>query len=283
MSNDRTERKLINSFVDGKYSSHFPGYTVTGYPEDSASGEIDALAQCKGAPNLAIEHTLIETFRGQQEDNFRFMKVFGSLENELRDLITGLGYISVTVSVGAVTSKLDKARDQVRSLLIENLAMFPNGTRRYQVGKPAFEVTVSRRPSARGKDFLSFQRWAPADADITVNLLKAYEQKQGKLRKHHDAGEVALLLIETRDIALVSHLDFWKAFVQTRSQLPAGIDQVWLAETYDPDDSANFLCFYGDPELMREANPENFLIHPDYYGYWEKVIAEETGEQKHQR
>jgi hypothetical protein len=64
--------------------------------------------------------------------------------------------------------------------------------------------------------------------------------------------------LESTDIALVSHVSLYKAFLQAHSIVATpNIDEFWLASTYDAEDFCDLHCLLAGDEIMDRANPEN--------------------------
>jgi hypothetical protein len=85
------ERELIDTFIRRYNQCQAFLYRITGWPEDSADGEVEALAEAQGAKTLAIEHTIVEKFKGRKLDDERFLPVFEE---------AGLDYKNVTSPPG---------------------------------------------------------------------------------------------------------------------------------------------------------------------------------------
>src|SRR5262245_13780140 len=99
------ERELIGEFI-GKYNKcQRLTYRITDWPEDRASGEVEAIAEAEGGKTLAIEHTTIETFTGRKLDDERFLRVFEPFEGELK----GAFDFDLTISVEVFS--IEKGQD----------------------------------------------------------------------------------------------------------------------------------------------------------------------------
>jgi hypothetical protein len=76
------EREFVGEFIK-KYNGSRPfKYEITDWPEDRTPGEVEAIAEAAGEKTLAIEHTIVETFKGRKLDDERFLRVFEPLEPE---------------------------------------------------------------------------------------------------------------------------------------------------------------------------------------------------------
>ncbi|MBW2037473.1 MAG: hypothetical protein JRI41_08360 [Deltaproteobacteria bacterium] len=108
-------------------------------------------------------------------------------------------------------------------------------------------------------------------------MKKALETKKGKLQSYGETA-TSVLILESDDIALTNHVRLYTAFLRAEKEVSVSIDQIWLAQSggfNDEEPQCNFLCFRGPSDLMRAANPGNFMIHPDFEDYWWDHILED--------
>ncbi|MBW2037472.1 MAG: hypothetical protein JRI41_08355 [Deltaproteobacteria bacterium] len=77
--------KIIRAFISHLNSVLGTSYKITRWPDKNptTNGEIDAYAEDGSLRPLAIEHTLVETYRGQKESDHRFLTVMANLEESI--------------------------------------------------------------------------------------------------------------------------------------------------------------------------------------------------------
>lgn len=107
---------------------------------------------------------------------------------------------------------------------------------------------------------------------------KALSHKYERLAEYRGQGYRSLMLLDGRDVALTNEAEQYKAYLRAcRANSRPGLDEVWLASVFDgPKESyVDYYCFRGDDDLMRRANPENFMFERRHDDCWYKVIEQE--------
>ena len=81
------------------------------------------------------------------------------------------------------------------------------------------------------------------------------------------------MILESPDIALVSHISLYKAFLQAHAIIETpNVDEFWLAS---PEDYCELNCLLGPGEVMTAANPENFEWGPQHKQAWDQAINDD--------
>ena len=105
---------------------------------------------------------------------------------------------------------------------------------------------------------------------------ESLSDKNDQLAQYRASGAQTILILESPDIALVSHISLYKAFLQAHSiiQTP-NIDEFWIACTYAPEDHCRLYCLLGPDGVMDAANPENFEWGPRHSEEWNQAVKDD--------
>lgn len=275
-----THKDVIKKLV-GTYNSAQPSqYRITRWPDEEERDQraCDAWAEAPGAVPLAIEHTKIETFTDRKLDDARFMKVVGPLETEFKNKFPyGLSLWVPTFAVQPGTN-WEVIATKLRAWLSNNADSMPEGRSKHSIPNLPFQVSIDKQSDA--PNLFTVGRTTPANLDEKAELVRkwctALVNKDDQLKRYHLLGAQTFLLAESDDIALVSPVKLYKAFLcaQSKVSIP-NIDEVWLAHTYHPENMCNLECFCGPKEIMERTNPPNFMLGPQYGAYWQRALKEE--------
>lgn len=153
---------------------------------------------------------------------------------------------------------------------------------------PQFDVPgvgmmwVAKREGAR-RPGVHVGRTVPSNVRIpgetTDTIDRALAHNYERLAEYRERGYRSLMLLDARDIALTNEGEQYKAYLRVlRKDARAQLDEIWLASVFDgaKESSADYCCFRGDDELMRRANPANFMFERRHDDYWYRVIDEEA-------
>ncbi|SRR6266542_1317891 len=274
------ERDIVAGALDRYRTSQGFNYVVTRWPDRElgrAGGpEIDAFAEGVGATPLAIEVTKVESFSGQHFDDARTAELAARLESSLA-AVFGHG-VSIYTPTGAMRRGIDWADVAVRieRYFLNLVGKLPLGGSRHSVPGVPFEVLASNEPEL-GTPF-SIGRVAPGEVLVGADLLSSMKQallhKAERLQEYRHQGARAVLIIESHDIALVSHVDVYVAFLKGRRDLGVShLDDVWFCRTYSPH-RLTYLCFLGPNDVLAspEVNLPNLRLGPMHDAYWERAI-----------
>ena len=271
--------ELIRRFVTRYNECQDFNYHITGWPdkENRNSRDCDAYAEALGAPPLAIEHTLVQTFQDQKLDSVRFDRICGELERELKNSFDfDIDLVIPTFAIQPGTD-WDAIRVTLREWLMNNVPTLPMNCSDHQVPGVPFRITMFKGATPPGSFRVS--RWVPPDLESrreTVQIVaNALADKNDQMSKYRASGAQKVLLLESDDIALANPATLYMAFLMahTETQTP-NIDQAWMARSYLDHCSLN--CFLGPERVMNAANPANCMFGPQYREYWTAEMQIQT-------
>ncbi len=265
------QQEVIANFLLAYNRATASRYAVAAQPDkdNRDSEDIDAIAEDAGRPNLAIEHTKLETLRFQDRDSAWFMQAFGFLEQELKEAFPFALKVVFPYQNVMPGQKWPDMRAAVSQWLRAEADRLPVGRSDHQIAGVPFKVTVWRRPQRLSRS-LFLSRWEPA-ADPHDGLAAQVDRKLGhkydRLRQYQEAGSTTVLLLESEDIALVNWGSLYKAFLAATDANPRPyLNQVWVACTFESD--CEVCCFSGPEDVIDRANPPNYMFGPRYHAYW---------------
>lgn len=272
--------EVIKRFV-AKYNACQKGvYEIASWPDKEAQNQqvsaIDAFCVADGEPPLAIEHTSVDTFERQREDNARIKRLFGELESSFSSIPYHLNLLIPTLAFPKGTKGKEKQiMSTISAWLSQNLADLKLGRRDYHLAGVPFPISIIREDDL--SPGLLVGRWAPKDIDIAASFERALTHKYESLSKHRDElGATTILIVESIDISLTNHIHLYKAFFRAHRRVAVPkVEQVWLARTYDPEDSCWLFCFYGPQPICDKANPEHSMFGPKHASYWNNALVRE--------
>lgn len=280
------QKHIIQLFVDKYNQCQDDVYTIAKWPdeENRTSRDIDAHAIASNGKSLAIEHTKIESFFGQLADNERFGQYYGELETDLKHFFDFYIALSLPVFAFQKGTKWASVRDLIREWLILNAINLPDGFSLIQIDGVPFRISIYKEKDR--ERLFSVARRAPSDADVEVesilSIAGALKNKNSQMQKYRESGSHNVLILESPDIALISHISLYKAFLQaiTLDSCP-NIDEVWLARTNDSDaaNHCSIFCMQGPLSIMDRVNPENFMWGPRHADMWEDAINQDKKER----
>lgn len=273
-------KTIILKFIE-KYNSCQPHeFGIVRWPdeENRKSRDIDAIAEAKGERPLAIEHTKVETFFNQLQEAARFTEYYGQLETELKNAFAFDITLTLPIFAFVTGTKWGDVRDIIRDWLVANANDFPDGYSSHQIPGVHFAVGINK--NITGTQLFTVARRAPSDRDVHIelaqSLAEALVDKNDQLAQYRASGTHTVLILESPDIALVSYVSLYKAFLQAHAIIGTpNIDEVWLACTYDSEDYCNLNCLLGSDDIMDAANPENFEWGPRHSQVWDQAIKDD--------
>jgi hypothetical protein len=275
-----THKDIILQQVEKYNGCQSHQYRVVRWPdeENRKSRDIDAYAEAAGAIPLAIEHTKVESLYGQLADNERFGQLYGEIESQLKNAFDFELHLILPLFAFQKGTKWAVIRDLVRDWLLAQSQGLPQGRSSHRVPGVPFTVTIIKDTGGVKSFFVA--RRAPSDRDIQIemvqNIVAALEDKNSQLSKYRTEGAHTILILESLDIALVSHISFYKSFLQAQQCISTpNIDEVWFAHTFEPENYCDLHCLSGPEQIMDCINPENFLWGPRYAAMWAEAIIED--------
>lgn len=182
---------------------------------------------------LSFEHTRVEAYGGQIGDGQQFLELVWNLEQsppgDLR------GPLRVTFELFA-TRRLKAAEipaavdDLTRWLIAMDATLGPDQVEKRTFGSANVSVSVQRRRS--GTKPLLFSRWLDADFDIEAErrerIARALDRKLPKLKA---AAGWRVLILESNDIALSSHVAVCEALLAIAPRYEWLPDYIYVVET----------------------------------------------------
>jgi hypothetical protein len=230
---EKSDRACIRDFAAFLRAIGRPVDGVDCWPEDEAHGEIDAIVG-----SYAIQHTSVDALPRGREASARFDKVIGDLEGEFAGK---LGFPLLIAWDWAAVQKGQQwgaIRDALRAWIASDEARdLPNG--RHQITGAAgipfrFDAT---KPARFDLDGVRFSRNDPKDTTFNERLhdqLTGRHKKLAVLGGHRADGRTTLLLLESRDIALMNDGKIIEALEAAFPTRPAEVDEVWFMHYVAP-------------------------------------------------
>lgn len=275
-------KDVIRSLIQKRNACQPHQYTITRWPdkENSQTRDIDAYAIAREAIPLAIEHTRVESFFRQIEDNARFGDHYGQLEAELKHAFSYHLTLSLPLFAFQKGTKWSVIKNTIREWLLIKASSLPEGPSSHQISGVPFSVRIERDSQLSDSFFVA--RRAPSDEDIQIELMlnmsRALNNKNDQLKKYRADGARTVLVLESSDMALVSPGCLCKAFLEAQSRAStSNIDEFWLARSYifGSEAGCHFYCLSGPEKIMDRVNPPNFMWGPQHSEYWTHALEQE--------
>lgn len=203
--------------------------------ENPGKGCCDALID-RGSEQIALDHRILESFKGHYKDNALLTSVVSPLQGSLSGLYPAYR-IRIHIRVrGLPKGNRDKMREDLKKGCINSLEVTPDDTRihKHYVAEVPCDVWISKTPSERPGCFVS--RILPKDQDSELNLgmLGALESKSKQFHRFKEKGFYTILLLDTDDFNLNEYM-LGDAFSFAIKQCDIStIDEVYLFYRY-PD------------------------------------------------
>jgi len=236
------DRDVIDAFVVYLRKHGHPSLVIDRRPdeENQDSADIDAIA----GP-FAIEHTSIDTLPNQRRDSDWFLQAAGGLEQELPNKPSFR--LNVTLEYGAVTRGQDwtAIRQTLKNWITDDSPSLDDGCHVLDdIDGVPFRLHVIKTTGRRSGVF--FGRFEPNDDTLPDRIWEQFGRKAKKLAKYRSAGQLTVLLVESDDIALMNELKMLESIRKAYpAGLPAGVDQIWFADTSIPSE-IEFIEFTSD-------------------------------------
>jgi len=219
------DKEVVVQFVDYLAQEKYPGLEIESIPDETTSGDIDALAG-----KFAIEHTSIDTIPDQRRDEAWFMESIGSLEHDCKGRVPF--YLSLTFPYKNVSRhNWRKIRTSIKQWIMTESAKLSEGSHIIScISGIPFEFRAKKKYS--GRPGLLLSRFSPSIPDFPSRLKKHLASKIKKLSPYKGKGKITLLLVESTDIALMDDGMMYDSLNEIYpAGLPSGVDQVWFAHT----------------------------------------------------
>lgn len=232
--------------------------------------EVDAICEAPGQPLLAIEHTRLQTFAGEYEDDARANRLLAPVQQLLTgDLPNGTvcilpcGAFKVGGDWQLIIGLIAEFLRSVRGTLSNNLGV-------HHLDHVPFPIRLCFEPELDVP--FRFIRAAPSASEIQSDLVVATEaalkHKRDRLAYYRAHGYRTGLLLESRDVSLISWIQPYKAFLA--AELKVGSDHcvdVLYAWTADPH-RIYWFGFKGEDSFIERVNPEGWVIGPRFAADW---------------
>lgn len=229
------DHEVVDAFVAHLRDHGHPGLQIEQRPdkENHESPDIDAIA---GA--FAIEHTSIDTLPNQRRDADWFIRAAAGLEQELPSTLPFRLKVTLEYDAVATGQNWDAIRASLKTWVLNDVPALPDGPHILEnlpgIPFPLHVVKSSKRRPSGGSVF--FGRFKPEDDTLPHRIREAFERKAAKLAPYHAKGKTTVLLVENGD----SLMDEWKMLAAILrvypTGWPAGIQQVWYADTSIPSE-----------------------------------------------
>lgn len=189
-----------------------------------------------GLTEWVVEHTQVESFPGQIEDDQRFVELLGPLEDELHDKLPGPGGYRLVVDAQAVAGikrpHVTPTRQAISEWVRTKATALGIGEAIFEQpeGVP-FELTLLH--VSYGNGTFMIRRFVPPELEARrqERIRKALEAKCPKLRQARGADRKSLLVLESNDIALANAQVIAEACATEIRQRSDAPDVVYLIET----------------------------------------------------
>lgn len=218
---------VVAAFVAHLGENGHAGLSVECRPdlENRESPEIDAIA----GP-FAIEHTSVDTIENQRRDGSWFSRVAQPLEDQFRNGLTFRLRLIFPYDGIAIGQDWNEIRLALAAWVVNDAPNLVDGTHQIRVPTIPFEFRAIK--SSSGKPGLVFVRINPGDTGLPMRLVSQLHRKAEKLRPYKATGKTTVLLVESNDMAIMSHEKLFKAIqVAFSGKGIECVDQLWYADT----------------------------------------------------
>lgn len=179
---------------------------ITGHPdaERRSTEEVEQL-WASTAHRFAIEHTLLESFVGQLDDDAKFVKLIAPIEGMLAGRLPGTYTLTVEVGVSAAARvRYGEAHRWISDAVLATASTLPVGQAvTLQVQNLEFPVHLYRR-SQNGSRLLVRRSVSDVEPSRLERVERALADKCPKLATARKKGCLSILALESNDIALAN-------------------------------------------------------------------------------
>jgi hypothetical protein len=273
MTNNRAHQNAVLQFVVDRFNAASGAkYVITRHPdeEERVGRACDGYAEASGETPIAIEHTLVQTHSAQKQTDAEFVRVIGVLEEALKDQIPFR--LTLTVPQFAVKKGQDweSITEAIKVWLLAGPAI-PPGNSQVTIPDVPFPIRLRRDDIAPPRFLVG--RWEDSSLDLERELVgmmvAAITDKNDQLARYKQAGDHAILVLESDDITFTNRADLYRAFLEAWDRCtPTSIDQVWLATTIPQEFVTEIYCLHADQDLLDRVNPETARFGSKYRDEW---------------
>jgi hypothetical protein len=217
------DREIVTRFVEHLRDEGRAGLKVDCWPEDENPGqsEIEAIAG-----DLAIEHTSIDTLPYQRRIGDHFEEALAILE---RLPASARLAINVPYELVKVGTDWNAFRLALAHWIVNIAPGLSDGVHEIELPGTRLRCTAHKKSDWQRRVVLS--RPAPDDHTLPARLGAQIRRKAKKLARYKAKAYTTVLLLETKDSALMNQhkmLDAARAGIG--GAMTAGVDQIWYVE-----------------------------------------------------
>ena len=236
------QNKVIIEFLNHYSKINKNSYKIKSYPDKVERNKkaCDVTAQI-GEELFAIEHTSIDSYVNQRQDNSRFVKLFSNpLINNLKNILTKPGKYQIVIGANVIPTGID-----YKLIVQKVIEWIKENCNKLEVGNPPkhfirgypdkipFEVIFYVWPSKNIKIFPI--RFTPEDLEKQRKKVidQALDTRGKKVSKYRNKGHKTILILESNDISLANSAIIGQAFANVIKKIShkEKPDEVYLIET----------------------------------------------------
>jgi hypothetical protein len=204
-------------------------FRVESYPDERerTAEAIDCLCRASDGKTLGLEHTRVEAFPGEMEDNARFLAVLGQLEKD--PVLSDMGFqTTASIEVGSIPTGISWATlsADLAGFLRQLIPHLREGhhTISFAQRSVCLPISIEKQTVGQGQpgSFLIWRHWPGESNDPTVE--KAF-QKLPKLNASN--ADLKILLLEQDSVAGSVFSDV-RAYFESKGFPPWLPDEIWL-------------------------------------------------------
>ena len=225
------DKAIVDSFISHLRENGHAGLRLDSRPDldNRNSSDIDAIAG-----HFAIEHTSIDTIENQRRDGVWFSTVADPLEDQFRNALPFRLRLIFPYDGVAKGQDWDALRATLATWISSAAGALADGSHEVVVEGVPFGFHVTK--DSTGKPGLVFVRIEPGDETLATRTRSQLSRKAEKLQPYKAAGKTTVLLVDSGDVALMSHAKMREAIEEAFGGLPGGVDQLWYVDTSIPPD-----------------------------------------------
>lgn len=193
-------------------------------------GGCDAII-LRGDREEALEHTTVDSYKGQREDDARFTRVVVPIEESIRKAFPD-SYIWVSVPVHVIPNGMTSKQLEIACIEIIKKVPADGQMKVYTSPNIPFSIRIRNVPSPQNPD-CHVMRLTPQKqkAELLENMISLLIKKNKQLKPYKEKGLPTILLLDSDDPSLVSADSLAESLAQAVLQYdPTYIDQIYIVE-----------------------------------------------------
>jgi hypothetical protein len=231
--------------------------------------EIDAILRATDCQPVALEHTQLQSFAGQLMDDKRVNDLLAPLNETLSSMLPRGLWCIVPTHAFVAGSNWVVIRDRIVEFLRSVAPTLAPGTATHVLPGVPFSIHLKYEP--RLATTFRFTRASPSQTDIRRDLVAsmeaALEHKRERLAEYARDGYRAVLLIESADMSLISHVEPYQAYIAASQTVPEHAQDVLFAQTGDWN-RIYVYGFRGEEQFLNRLNVPNLKLGARYLQEW---------------